>query len=161
MVELNGDQNVGKVADDDDDAMDICTTPPPMDAQSDGSNIEVTTICASATDETHKDDASKRHDAQALSSELDSFYSHIAAIETEAEQQEVKDASKPKTPEIPGQSLPPAKATISEVKEVKDNPNAEPVKKKRKVKMSQGISMKKKGVSQLVEKWKNVQKDLD
>lgn len=34
-------------------------------------------------------------------------------------------------------------------------------KKKTKVKLTQGLSMKKKGVSKLVEKWKNVQLGLD
>ncbi|XP_050312723.1 formin-binding protein 4-like [Anthonomus grandis grandis] len=70
-----------------------------------------------------------------LSTALDSFYSEIAEV-TETPQ------NAPTSP--PDTSLPQ---------------NPELIKKKRKkVKLAQGLTMKKKGVSELVEKWKSVQK---
>lgn len=74
---------------------------------------------------------------------LSSFYSDIAAIET---------SNSPPTPHIDDDSkLEPPNDTQQHFKK----------KKKPKVKLTQGIAMKKKGVSKLVEKWKNVNLSYD
>uniref|UniRef100_A0A6P7FVU4 Formin-binding protein 4-like n=1 Tax=Diabrotica virgifera virgifera TaxID=50390 RepID=A0A6P7FVU4_DIAVI len=76
-----------------------------------------------------------------LDSALDSFYSDIAAI-----------TSSPKPPpQQEEENISPVEVPIETVKK----------KKKPKVKLAQGLTMKKKGVSQLVEKWKNVQQEYN
>ncbi|KAK4882580.1 hypothetical protein RN001_005899 [Aquatica leii] len=76
-----------------------------------------------------------------LGSELDSFYSDLAAMETTTNT---------------------VSSTVdSEVSQiVKTTETTLKRKKKPKVKLVEGLAMKKKGVSKLVERWKNVQKDL-
>nr|XP_022910971.1 formin-binding protein 4-like [Onthophagus taurus] len=76
-----------------------------------------------------------------FSSELSSFYSDIAAIESNLPQ--------PVT----------IKTNPDEIKP--EEIISQPPKKKKKVKVSSGLAMKKKGVSQMVEKWKNLQKNYD
>ncbi|XP_072393547.1 uncharacterized protein [Diabrotica undecimpunctata] len=76
-----------------------------------------------------------------LDSALDSFYSDIAAI-----------TSSPKPPpQQEEENVSPVELPTETVKK----------KKKPKVKLAQGLTMKKKGVSQLVEKWKNVQQEYN
>ncbi|KAJ8961782.1 hypothetical protein NQ318_021384 [Aromia moschata] len=65
------------------------------------------------------------------------FYSEIAATET--------SKSDPSPP------------PVDETKQMETSTESTKKKKKSKVKLAPGLSMKKKGVSQLVEKWKNVQ----
>lgn len=74
---------------------------------------------------------------------LSSFYSDIAAIETS--------------------NSPPAQQINDDVKVEAPSDNQPQLKKKKKskVKLTQGIAMKKKGVSKLVEKWKNVHLTYD
>lgn len=76
-----------------------------------------------------------------LGPELNSFYSDIAALEAEVVPPAVAAESETFLSQLGMQEAPPRK------------------KKKIKVKLVEGLSMKKKGVSQLVEKWKSVQKD--
>ncbi|XP_018335064.1 formin-binding protein 4 isoform X2 [Agrilus planipennis] len=76
-----------------------------------------------------------------LGQELNFFYSDIAALEGQVN-----------TPKLSSQS-----GGLSEKSESEEVPK----RKKRKVKIADGLSLKKKGVSKLVEKWKNVQKDLN
>ncbi|XP_060525374.1 formin-binding protein 4-like [Cylas formicarius] len=83
-----------------------------------------------------------QENADDLTSALDSFYSEIAAATTPTE-------------------TPPVGPTCDDATPQAELNLGEPVKKKKKkVKLAQGLAMKKKGVSQLVEKWKNVQKDF-
>ncbi|XP_018565124.1 formin-binding protein 4 [Anoplophora glabripennis] len=79
--------------------------------------------------------------ADPLFSALDSFYSDIASMEN------------------PNSSSPPPPPPPAEDSKALSDPSVEPPKKKKKtkVKLAPGLAMKKKGVSQLVEKWKNVQ----
>ncbi|RZC37611.1 WW domain containing protein [Asbolus verrucosus] len=79
-----------------------------------------------------------------LNDVLNSFYSDIAAIET---------SNSPLVPNI---------SEDTKTESVAENvPEPSKKKKKTKVKLAQGIAMKKKGVSKLVEKWKNVQLSYD
>jgi len=85
-----------------------------------------------------------------LGSALNSFYSDLAAMETEA-----KSPIAAATAEIP---QPTNETTYVNV----TTPEGPPKKKKKtKVKLVQGLAMKKKGVNKLVERWKNVQKDYN
>ncbi|XP_044258184.1 formin-binding protein 4-like [Tribolium madens] len=89
------------------------------------------------SDVTTKTRDTKRND---MTDVLNSFYSDIAAIETSTSPPVSSVTEEPK-PE----------STVDSVQEPMKK------KKKNKVKLAQGIAMKKKGVSKLVEKWKNVQ----
>ncbi|KAJ8915229.1 hypothetical protein NQ315_015452 [Exocentrus adspersus] len=81
-----------------------------------------------------------------LCSALDSFYSDIASMEN------TNSTSSPPPPR------PPAPVTAEETKAQPEVATEAPKKKKKaKVKLAPGLTMKKKGVSQLVEKWKSVQ----
>ncbi|KAF5301833.1 hypothetical protein FQA39_LY10618 [Lamprigera yunnana] len=79
-----------------------------------------------------------------LGSELNSFYSDLAAMETDTD------------------LAPPIVDTLSNIEQVPMVKTETPLKRKKKpkVKLVEGLAMKKKGVSKLVERWKNVQKDL-
>ncbi|XP_056634589.1 formin-binding protein 4-like isoform X1 [Diorhabda sublineata] len=76
-----------------------------------------------------------------LNSALDSFYSDIAAISSPLPQ-----------PEEANRVTATVAPVLSEIP-------AESVKKKKKVKLISNLGMKKKGVSQLVEKWRSVQQE--
>ncbi|KAL3279031.1 hypothetical protein HHI36_016546 [Cryptolaemus montrouzieri] len=79
-----------------------------------------------------------------INSAFDSFYSELAAIES--------------TPNVLSPSSIPDQTQKNDV--IQESSLSEPPKKKKKkVKLGQGLSMKKKDVSKLVEKWKNVQKN--
>ncbi|XP_019772810.2 formin-binding protein 4 [Dendroctonus ponderosae] len=78
---------------------------------------------------------------------LDSFYSEIAEVSENTNSLSPVSAQIPETP------------IETSIDVANPQHNSEPIrKKKKKVKLAQGLTMKKKGVSQLVEKWKNVQK---
>lgn len=80
-----------------------------------------------------------------LGSELNSFYSDLAAMET-----------------VVGNTVVETQLVAETV--LSDNISSDTVpkkKKKSKVKLVEGLAMKKKGVSKLVERWKNVQKDYN
>ncbi|XP_023012734.2 uncharacterized protein [Leptinotarsa decemlineata] len=83
-------------------------------------------------------------DVDPLNSALDSFYSEVAAIDPQV--------SSPLLPPSP-----PNEPIPSETAPVETTTDTSKRKKKSKVKLAPGLSMKKKGVSQLVEKWKSVQ----
>ncbi|XP_066150677.1 formin-binding protein 4-like [Euwallacea fornicatus] len=83
--------------------------------------------------------------SDSLISALDSFYSEIAEVSTEN-----SNSRSPTTQDAPMDVASVAVAQQSTTEVVK--------KKKKRVKLAQGLTMKQKGVSQLVEKWKNVQK---
>ncbi|KAF5289463.1 hypothetical protein FQR65_LT11836 [Abscondita terminalis] len=86
----------------------------------------------------------QKKSSDALGSELDSFYSDLAAMETSTN------------------------VVTSSADTLANAENSQPTKtditlkrkRKPKVKLVEGLAMKKKGVSKLVERWKNVQKDL-
>lgn len=81
-------------------------------------------------------------DLNNINDALSSFYSDIAAIETS--------------------NSPPAQHIDDDPKlEAPSDSQQLKKKKKPKVKLTQGIAMKKKGVSKLVEKWKNVHLSYD
>ncbi|GJQ74386.1 hypothetical protein Trydic_g21260 [Trypoxylus dichotomus] len=88
--------------------------------------------------ERNKESGESHTKKDAFASELSSFYSDIATIDTT------------QTTKVDSQQT-------NEVISAIQTENGPP-KKKKKVKISQGLAMKKKGVSKLVEKWKNVQK---
>ncbi|KAL1506483.1 hypothetical protein ABEB36_005842 [Hypothenemus hampei] len=167
-----------------DDAMDISTTPPPPEIESDNCIMEFSNttdfgpqlpiqspgtplppsppkiksptpppapvISGSLTEvATAEPPVSspplKKNDVVSdnLSTALDSFYSEIAEV--------TENTTPPITPLI-------AQHTSQTLAD-DGLPNTDFVKKKKKkVKLAQGLTMKKKGVSQMVEKWKNVHK---
>ncbi|KAI4458627.1 formin-binding protein 4 [Holotrichia oblita] len=123
-------------------------SPPPPPIISDfqiKENLKHKEPCPPGVDETElektKECTESPRSKDMFASELSSFYSDIATIET-------TPAAIPDTQPINDAV---AAKEHSEIESV-------PAKKKKKVKISQGLAMKKKGVSKLVEKWKNVQK---
>ncbi|XP_017777003.1 PREDICTED: formin-binding protein 4-like [Nicrophorus vespilloides] len=144
-----------------DDAMDICTTPPPpadeevcstpvrtpspsgsnsnVDPPAVESVVEEKSVIVSEPLPPGIDPQESEAKKPDLTSVLDSFYTDIAEIENTINK---------KVQEVPDPIVP-------KVVEVVQEP---PAKKKKKVKVG---SLQKKNVSKLVEKWNNVQKDLN
>lgn len=113
----------------------------------------------------------KKSNDDALSSVLDSFYSDLAAISSGSQPVAPAEVVEEKTTDVKTVVEPPKKkkktkvcfiisTLISEVMLVIYG-EIDDLLFFLKVKLAQGLAMKKKGVSKLVEKWKNVQKSLD
>ncbi|GLV43659.1 hypothetical protein CBL_07014 [Carabus blaptoides fortunei] len=94
-------------------------------------------------------ESDKRTVKDSLGSELDSFYSDIAMLEATS-------VSGTETVKLDVDNVP---SPTSAVESTSVNDAAVKKKKKSKSKLGQGINMKKKAVSSLVEKWKKVQND--
>ncbi|XP_076250612.1 uncharacterized protein LOC143190289 isoform X2 [Rhynchophorus ferrugineus] len=120
--------------------------PPPVISVDKKENIEPLPPGVESQDLSHRmSKTSEKKSSDVLTSALDSFYSEIAGVTENA------NSNSPVCVQV--------SSSVSEEIETQPPMLMDHLKKKKKkVKLAQGLTMKKKGVSELVEKWKNVQK---